>query len=244
VRVDGVSAGAESKVTLIKRRYAGQEYDVFETGPALSNNLRDAYLDLGYLDIAIDPLAHGAPQLSPMAITIDVSTVAHEGAVYHVSQMVWPDSGIVPKAALTDVAQLKRGDPASRIMLMSTISKVGDRYAAVGYLDAKVSVEPQKDDARHEIAYTFGVVPGEQYRVGSVKAENLNADQQAEFDKDWKLAPGEIYNQDMARASVFKMASARVFQGFTPKLNRVADPKAHLVAVTVSFVRTGSRPSQ
>jgi outer membrane protein insertion porin family len=243
VRVDGVSTGAESKVSVIKRRFAGQEYDVFETGPALSRNLSDAYLDLGYLDITVDPLAHGAPQISAMAITIDVSTTAHEGAVYHVSQMVWPESGVVPKSVLADVAQLKRGDPASRIMLLSTISKVGDRYAAAGYLDAKVSVEPQKDEAQHQIAYTFGVVPGEQYRVGSVKAENLNAEQQAEFDRNWKLAPGDVYNQDIARASVFKMASARAFQGFTPKMNRVADPATHLVAVTVSFVRAGSRPS-
>lgn len=243
VRVDGVSTGAEGKVSLIKRRFAGQEYDAFETGPALASNLRDAYLDLGYLDIAVDPLAHGAPQISAMAITIDVSTTAHEGAIYRVSQMVWPDSPIVPKAVLTDVVPLKRGDPASRIMLLSTISKVGERYAAAGYLDAKVSVEPRKDDAHHEIAYTFGVLPGEQYRLGSVKAENLNADQQAEFNKDWKLAPGDVYNQDTARASVFKMASARAFQGFTPKMNRAADPKTHLVTVTVSFVRGGERPS-
>jgi len=243
VRVDAVSPDAESKVSLIKRRFTGQEYDAFETGPAIATNLRDAYLDLGYLDIAVDPLAHGAPQISAMAITIDISTAVHEGSVYHVSQMVWPDSPIVPKSAMADAAELNRGDPASRIMLLSTISKVGDRYAAVGYLDAKISAEQNKDDAHHEIAYNFSVIPGEQYRVGSVKAENFNAEQQAELNRDWKLAPGEIFNQEVALSPLKKMASSKAFQGFTPKINRVADPKTHLVAITVSLVRAGSRPS-
>jgi len=172
VRIDQVSTTVATKISEVKKRFIGQEYDVDSTGPALSDSLRDAYLDLGYLDIATDPLTHATPKVGATAITIDVATTVHEGAVYHVSKMVWPESAIVSEATLAGAAQLKPGDPASRIELLSTVARAGGRFASVGYLDAKISVDPQKDDAHHEVAYKFSVTPGEQYRFASVKTVN------------------------------------------------------------------------
>ena len=243
VRIDQVSATAATKISDIKKRFVGQDYDVISTDLSLNTNLREAYQDLGYLDIAVDPLVHAAPQVSAMAITVDVSTAVHEGAVYHVSQMAWPDSGAVSKAALDQAASMKPGDPASRIELLSTVARAKDRFEAVGYLDAKVTVDAKKDEAKHEMAYTFAVVTGEVYKVGAVNISALNADQQADFNKVWKLAPGDVYNGDAPRIFLQKSGSLKAFQGFTPKFNRVGDPKTHLVTITVSVAKGIARPS-
>jgi len=244
VRIDQVSGAAAAKVAEIKKRFVGEEYDVDRTGPALVNNLRDAYLDLGFLDIAAEPPLHGAPQVSASAITVDLSESVREGNVYHVSQMVWPDSSIVPKAALSEAAALKPGAVASRIELLNSVAKAEGRFAAAGYIDAKISVEPAKDETRQEVAYTFSVTPGEQYTLGSVKTLDLTADQQAEFDKYDKLVPGQPYNEDAVRALIQKLMTLRAFQGYAPHFQRLGNPKAHVVTVTLSFVRPGSRPSQ
>ncbi len=244
VRIDQVSGAAAAKIDEIRKRFVGQEYDVDQTAPALVGNLRDAYLDLGYLDIAADPPAHSAPREGPAAILVDLTETVREGSVYRVSQMVWPESAIVPKASLSEAASLKAGDPASRIELLSTVAKAERRFAAAGYIDAKMSVEPRKDEARHEVAYNFSVTPGEQYALASVKTLNLSADQQAEFDRNDKLVPGKPYNEDEVRVLIQKLMTLRPFQGYEPHFGRMANPKTHLVTITFSFTRQGSRPPE
>ena len=243
VHVDQVSPNAAAKVAQVKKRYVGQEYDVNSSGAALSTNLTDAYQDLGYLDVAIEPPTHGAPQVSAMAITIDLATAAHEGSVYHVSQMVWPETAVISKQAMADAAQLKAGDVASRIMMLSAQARVKGRFDAAGYLDAKLSQSDRKDDATHEIAYTFSVNPGEQYKVAGVKTSGMNAEQQTDFDKTWKLGAGQAYDGDYVKTFVKKATGDRPFQGYAFKSETAADRATHTATITISVVKAGARPS-
>ena len=217
VQIDQVSAAASSKVAGVKKRYSGGDYDAYTSALSLSQSVQEAYLDLGYLDVAVDPPTHGVPQVGPSIISVSLSTAAHEGAVYHVSKIDWPETPIVTKAAFTEASHLKSGDVASRMALMQTELAESARFSAVGYLDAKVSAKGQKDEARHEIAYTFDAVPGEQYRVASVKTPGLSAEQQAEFEKVWTLSPGQFYNAEPVRAALQKLASNKVFQGYAAR---------------------------
>jgi outer membrane protein insertion porin family len=237
VRVDQVSAGAAASIADVKKRFTGQDYDAYSSGPSLRQNVQNAYLDLGYLDIAVDPPVRGTPDAGQSAIRVSLTTTAHEGSTYHVSKMDWPESQIVSKATFAEASQLKSGDLASRMVLMRTENAEAARFQAVGYLDAKVSSQGKKDEAKHEIAYVFEAMPGEQYKVASIKTPGLSADQQAEFDKVWKLAPGQFYNSEPIGTALQKLASNKAFQGLVarPELQKIL--QTHTVVLTISFVK-------
>jgi hypothetical protein len=237
VRIDQVSSGAAASIADVKKRFVGQDYDAYNSGPSLRQNVQNAYLDLGYLDIAVDPPVRGIPDAGQSAIRVSLSTTAHEGSTYHVSKMEWPESQIVSRATFVEASQLKSGDLASRMALMRTEAAETARFQSVGYLDAKVSSRGQKDEGRHEIAYSFEAVPGEQYKVASVKTPGLSAEQQAEFDKVWKLAPGQFYNAEPIGAALQKLASNKAFQGFVARPELQKNPQTHMVVVTISFVK-------
>ncbi len=88
----------------------------------------------------------------------------------------------------------------------------------------------------------FSAVPGERYRVASVKTPNLTADRQAEFDKVWNLAPGQFYNSEPIKIALQKLASNKAFQGYVANVGLTQDRQSHTVVITISFVK-GSRPS-
>jgi outer membrane protein assembly factor BamA len=235
IHIEQVSAPAATMVEGIRKRYVGEEYSELTFGDAIAVNLRDGYLDLGFLDIAIDPPVRGTPQLSAMAITVDLTDAVHEGEIYHVSRIAWPESAIVSKAECAKVATLKENGVASRIERLSSVAQVERRYAAMGYIDAKLSQTEEKDSTAHKIAYAFSVVPGDQYKFAAVKAVGLNASQQADFDKAWLLAPGQNYNEDLVKESVQKAMSKGGLQGYAVGLGKSVDRAAHTVSVTVTF---------
>jgi outer membrane protein assembly factor BamA len=171
---------------------------------------------------------------------VDITTTVHEGAVYHVSEMVWPESPVLTKQACAEASELKVGDVASRMALLSSKASVERRFGAMGYLDAKLAVMSKKDDATHQIAYSFAVVPGDPYTMAGVKTTGLNPDQQAEFNKAWKLAPGQIYNEDYVNAFLKTNPFMGVMQGYYVRPERAVDRKNKTVIVTILFSRSRS----
>ena len=128
-------------------------------------------------------------------------------------------------------------------MLLSADSKVKGRFDAAGYLDAKLSKAARRDDSEHEIAYTYSVTPGEQYKLAAVKTSGMIAEQQAEFEKTWKLAPGQPYDGDYVLVVIRKLAGNKLFQGNAFKLETAADRAMHTATITVAVVKAGARPS-
>ncbi|MBB5057880.1 hypothetical protein HDF16_002586 [Granulicella aggregans] len=64
---------------------------------------------------------------------------------------------------------------------------------------------------------------------------------EAEFDKVWKLAPGQFYNEEPVKTALQKLASNKAFQGYVPRPGLAPNSQSHLVIVTISFVK-GARP--
>jgi outer membrane protein insertion porin family len=238
LHVENVSPAAQAKVDEIAKAFAGNPYER-GSEDAVRNRLEDAYKDLAFLDIAIDPPTRSTPIVEPARIAVDLATSAQEGAQYRLAKLVLPATSIVPAAELEKSAALKPGDLATRIGLLATASHIDRQFTRRGYLDAKFSATTEKDAATHTVIYTLAVIPGEQYRLKSVKALNLNPQQQKDFESAWKLTPGSPYDEDYVASFLHKNTALKSLEGYSASYKQIGDPATHQVELTLTFVKGG-----
>lgn len=239
VRVDSVSPVAGPRVTEVLQSFAGTDFDRY-SAEAIHHRLVDTYYDLGFLDSAIDLPHYDKPVVEPSHILLDFSTSVREGGQYHVSKLEWPDSSIVKKSDFEKAAQLKKGDVAARILLLATNAHIEGEFARYGYLDAHVTVQGRKDDSNHTIEYAFAVDPGEIYHLKGVKTTNFTDQQQKDFDKNWKLSSGSVYDGGYA-STFFQSSMTGSFQGYVPNIRVAANRNDHTVDLVITLVKTGVR---
>jgi outer membrane protein assembly factor BamA len=67
-------------------------------------------------------------------------------------------------------------------------------YASHGYLDAKISPQPQFDDAAHRVSYYVSIVEGSQYRMGEMIVTGLSLDAEKRLRQVWLIAPGQVFD--------------------------------------------------
>jgi outer membrane protein assembly factor BamA len=240
VHVDSVSPIAAPHVAEILQTFASTEFDR-RSGEAIRKRLENTYLDLGFLDIAIDQPHYDNPVADPSHIFVDFYTVAHEGGQYHISKLEWPTSGIVSKSDFEKAAQFKTGDLASRILLLSTNAHIQNEFAHRGYLDANISVQDHKDVSNHKVEYAFTADPGDIYHLKSVRTENFTDQQQKDFDKNWKLSSGSVYDGNYASIFFFRSSIAS-FQGLSPSFRTTLNRNDHTVELVIASAKQGIRP--
>lgn len=234
--VEGVSPAAKARVDEIRDVYASNDYSN-ETDVSVRERLGDAYRDLAFLDVVVDPTTRSAPAIEPTRIGVDVVTTVHEGSRYTLTSFEWPQSSIVPASELAQAAQIKPGEPASRVLLLSTTARVGAQFQRRGYLEAKVSATDDKNETAHTIGYRYAVEPGPQYLFKSVVTDGFSPQQQKDFDKNWKLQPGMPFDAGYVNDFFRLNHSVSSFQGYNPKVGIKADRTQHLVQVTYTMSR-------
>ncbi len=142
----------------------------------------------------------------------------------------------MPPGDSAKAAQLKPGEPASRILVLSTTARVDREFKRRGYLDARVSVAENKDPAAHTIGYAYAAEPGSLYHFKGVTTSSFSPQQQKDFDRAWKLQPGAAYDRDYI-GGFFARNNLASLQGYKVKTAEQTDPSEHLVQVTYTLTR-------
>jgi outer membrane protein insertion porin family len=239
VHVENVSPAAQAKVAEVQKAIAASDYEL-GSEDAARQRLEDAYKDLAFLDIAIDPPTRSAPTITPNKILVDLVTSAHEGEQYHLAKLVLPATSIVPAADLQKAATLKPGDLATRIGLLATAAHVDRQFTRHGYMDAKFSSTTTKDTAAHTVVFALSVIPGEQFHLGTVQTLNLSPEQQKEFDSAWKMRPGDPYDEDYVATFLKQNNALKSFIGYSATYKQAAHLDTHAVDLTITFVKGGT----
>ncbi len=234
LKIADVSAPAQKRMSELSAGYAGQDYDL-SSGRYIQLRLSDAYRDLGFLDIAIDKVNRGAPAVTPTAILVDLTTTAHEGGQYRLASFEWPATTVVKAGDFAADAQVKPGEVASRVLVLSTTTRVGGRFIRRGYIDAKVDIAERKDAAAHTVTYAYTVQPGEQYAFQSVRTPGFTPQQQKDFDSRWKLKPGDPYDGEFADS--FFQRNASIFAGYSVKMAVEPNRTNHTVTIAYTLTR-------
>ena len=233
------SPAMQSKLESVVKEQAGKPFDLY-TSTAIGHLITDIYGNNGYLDATVVDLTHTAPQVTPTGIDLDLTATIQEGEPYRISQLTWQGSVIMSAADFNKQVKLKPEDVASHQALRQSLAPLAHAYYAQGFQDAKIQAPGTLDRATHHVAYTIKVVPGEQYRLHSVKAVGLSDEQRKQFDSAWHMNAGDFYDINYLTEFLQKNKSLQTLRGYSATYKALSDPNTHLVDLTITFAKGGT----
>jgi outer membrane protein assembly factor BamA len=237
----GVSPAMSPVVDAIARKLKGTRYNEGLAGETTQSFLLAPYSDDGYLAARLTGIRYTTSPVSPTAAEVDVTATVDEGKQYRVAGLDYAGTEVAPAATLTASAKLHPGDIASRKALLETLAPVDAAYRRLGYMDVVVQSGAVLDAAAHTVAYSVTVVPGEQYRVHSVNATGLDLAAHADFDRGWRMKPGDLYNVEYVTGFLKNNTALRALESYSFGYRASANPQTHEVDLTLTFVGGGSR---
>jgi len=104
-------------------------------------------------------------------------------------------------------------------------------------MDVTVTATPSLNPAKHQVAYTVSVAPGEQYRIKELTVNNLDPAARADFDRGFLMKAGELYNPEYAATFLKKNTALRALEGYSASYKAIASPNTHTVDLVLTFVR-------
>ena len=242
VALTGGSKAMQPKLNQIQADLAGQPWNEAETFQNITGRVSDVYRDQGYVDIAVGKAERSAPAISAKGVEVDVTAALNEGAQYHVKQLAWAGSDLMPAEDFHNRAQLRAGDPDSPLKLAESLKLLRDGYGAKGYIEAKINSPEQIDRAAHEVSYSISVAPGPQYHLQSVRWPNVSVDQEKQFASEWKMKPGDVFDATYP-LKFMQQHPGLVQHGYTMSTELTKDPTALTVDLTIGIHKPGA-PAQ
>ncbi len=230
----------QPKLDKVVKEQTGKLFEQDPTRAAIASQITEVYRNEGYLDAAVLSVTHAAPQVTPTSIDVDLTATISEGEPYRISQLTWPGSDIMSAADFNKQVKLKPEDIASQLALRQSLAPLARAYYAKGFQDAKIQAPATLDRATHHVAYTIRVVPGEQYRLHTVKAVGLSDDQRKQFDSAWHMNAGDFYDINYMTEFLKKNSSLQSLRGYSATWKALSDPNTHLVDLTITFVKGGT----
>jgi outer membrane protein insertion porin family len=134
-------------------------------------------------------------------------------------------------------AKLHPGDVASRQALIDTLLPLDQAYREQGYMDVTIVARPALDKAKHEVACSVTVTPGEPYRLSEVTTANLDPAGHADFDRGFAMKTGDLYNPEYVTEFLKKNSALPGLRPYTGNFRAYAHPATHTVELVITFLR-------
>jgi outer membrane protein assembly factor BamA len=186
----------------------GQPYSLFAVEVFENEQVRPLYVSKGFLKAKIGPPESqlvpdmNDPKQSAVALTIPIQL----GQVYSWKGISWQGNLAFLSATLDKLVDLKPGDAADGMRIEALWQKVEIEYGRRGYLDMKLSTEPQFDDAVHQISYRAGISEGPQYRMGDLVITGLSLDAEKRLRQYWRISAGQVFDNDYCQSQLNLLA--------------------------------------
>jgi outer membrane protein insertion porin family len=167
---------------------------------------------------------------------VHVIVTVDEGEVYTLHNVSVAQPSPLPEAQLLHEADIKTGDIANFDLINDGLDRVKTAVRRAGYLDVKVSIGRQFDDAKKTADVTFRIDSGPLYSMGKLVVKGLDLDGEAEMKRIWKLKPGDAFNPEYPGHFLETVREENLFDrlGKTNADTKI-DAKTHAVDVTLSF---------
>jgi outer membrane protein insertion porin family len=193
-------------------------------------------LDAGYIHASLSGVTL-APTLSGDAASVVLSATLDSGDIYRISSIAFASTPLLSAESFAASAKLHPGDIASRSLLFQTLAPLDAAYRRQGYMDVIIEAVPTDDPATHQVTYTVSVKPGEQYRIHEVTANNLDPVARADFNRDFLMKPGELYNPEYVTGFLKSNTALQSLLGYSFSYKAYADPNTHTVDLVLTFFR-------
>ena len=234
------SEGLRDRVPDIK----GQPYSLFATQVFENEHVRPLYAAKGYLRAQIGPPQTqlipdvNDPKETAVALTVPVTP----GPVYSVERLSLQGNRLVDSSSLTALLDVKPGDVADGMKIEAMWQNIESYYGQHGYLDMKLTAEPQFDDAAHRVSYVAKINEGAQYRMGEMVITGLSLDAEKRLRQAWQILPGQIFDDRYYEIHVKMLAKPNrdIFGDLPVHYNELGhllrpDTNRHVVDVLLDF---------
>jgi outer membrane protein insertion porin family len=159
-----------------------------DVAKVLEKNLVPLYRERGFLKFAISEIR---PRLeSPGQVSVEVSV--SEGDQYKLDTFTWSGNTLIASDELSKRISLKAGEPVNALQLDHDLAQAKKLYGKFGR--EGVAINPNPTFSSGGVAYKFEVTEGDQYHMGKVEIEGLDAEQVHKLMQSWKLGEGEPYD--------------------------------------------------
>ena len=160
--------------------------------------LRSFYLDRGYLEFSIDSTQVSiTPDKKDIYITVSVT----EGPKYTVSGIKVAGEKLIPEEEVLKLIKVKPGDTFSRATLTESTKAISDRLGNDGYAFANVNAIPERDSAKHEVAFTFFIDPGRRVYVRRINVAGNNRTRDEVIRREMRQFEGGWFSADKINLS-------------------------------------------
>ncbi len=149
--------------------------------------IRSFYMDQGYANFSIDSTQVAiAPEKDDIFITINLT----EGAVFNIGEVKLAGNLMVPEEELRRLIQVQTGTTYSRKLVTQTEEMIKLRLGVDGYAFAKVEAVPAVDEAKHVVALTFLVEPGNRVYVRRINYNETSSVNDEVFRRETRQLEG------------------------------------------------------
>lgn len=236
VEYPGASPSQLASLVPASAKIQGSDYHRNSLAQFAKLDLQPVYWKQGYLKVAFADAQARVVSDTPQQTTVDVKIPVIEGQQYKLSTIAWAGNTTFPADKLQSQVQLQPGQVVDAVQLAHDMDQIKASYGSRGYVKATLEPRPEFDDANSSVAYTVQVQEGEQYRMGELDIEGLDAKIQSRLQEDWKLREGEPYDSSYPQRFL-KESAPDLPKGVKWNINvyESANDKDKTVDVTVRF---------
>jgi outer membrane protein insertion porin family len=166
------------------------------------NNLRNFYLDNGYLDVRIDSNEVAlAPDREHVYITLHVI----EGPQFSISGFDMTGQFAGQEPALLDLITLGKGEIFSRDVVLNIASKMTNLLGNYGYAFALITPQPEINEQNHTVFIHFNVAPGNRYYIRNINFTGNESTSETALRNQLYQMEGGLYSNQNIQNSLFNL---------------------------------------
>jgi outer membrane protein insertion porin family len=174
----------------------GKPYSRYTLAIFQVEQVRPVYTSKGYLRVQFGkPVTQFiADPTKPLSSEITVQMPIVPGPLYHWGGVTWTGQTALDETVLNNHLGLAPGEPVDALKLQAGWDAITREYAKRGYLEAKIEITTDYNDAEGRVSCGAHVVEGIQYRMGQLVLTGLSLTAERQLLENWKLARGDIFD--------------------------------------------------
>jgi outer membrane protein assembly factor BamA len=194
VKFPGAASSEEPALMEASKKLLGTEYARDQVVSYGKYEWMPIYLQRGYLKATFKDAQARVARQEMQATEVELSVPVEPGAIYRVESVEWSGNKVFPTDKLNSMIHLPLGEPANAIRLNGDLEAADKSYGSKGYMKTNIKPEATFDESKSTVRYVLQVTEGDQYHMGELEIQGLDAPTAARVHSAWTLREGEPYD--------------------------------------------------
>jgi len=184
----------ETKLIEGAKELKGNEYSRKFVSSFAASNLLAFYREVGQLKATFAPPLAKPEATANCKSGVDLTIPVDEGAIYKWDRAEWSGNKVLTAEELNPLLGMSAGQPANGVKLDNAPKEIKKAYGRKGHLLARVTSQPEFDDAAQTVVYKMNVVEGPEFRMGQFITRGFSETETKELKSRWALKTGDVFD--------------------------------------------------